>query len=732
MLLANPEVRLVTILGPGGIGKSSLARRAWAAAGDKFPGGTWWLELQDLSDTRMVFARLAQQLGIELSDAVDAVALLARRMSRGRSLLVLDNAEHLPELAAALDRLLAACAPLTLLLTSRVRTHSAHECLMPLSGLALPDEDSHDLEAASAFDAVRLFDQRARTAQRGFELGRHLRAVIGICAAVAGMPLAIELAASWVRLLPPDEIARELIGASGLLERDPAMRGQAARPQHHNMQAVLDHSWGLLAPLERRALAALSVFQGGFTRAAAQRVAAVPIPLLSSLVDKSLLAADDGGRFGLHPLVASYALQRLEEDAERVADIRSRHAEYFALHLAALAPHAIGDQRLLVAGVEAEFANCRAAWLHAVERQRAELVYAMVRALWSFFENRGRVREGIGLLRPALALPEHAPAASRALARLRQGLSLLHHRNGESHKGLELARSGVAAAEHCGDTEAYVGCVLNAGMCLWYEGHVQEARGWFERGLAIARERADRHCIAWALGNLGVCLDLLGESETANDCLTQALAGSRELGDEYNVGVHLNNLGSLHRDLEDWPAARQNYEDGLRHCTSCGIESLAAHLRLKLADLHYRCRQFEAAKVHLETVLVKSQDSGQRVVEWGAELGLARIEVDEARLGAALQRVQRVACAARLSSALSDLLAAAALYGEVRAARGDAMVAAQIWRMAPAHDFLFAPQRRRIERQLAALPIGHDVAAPALTLDEVLQQLEAEASARAG
>ena len=152
----------------------------------------------------------------------------------------------------------------------------------------------------------------------------------------------------------------------------------------------------------------------------------------------------------------------------------------------------------------------------------------------------------------------------------------------------------------------------------------------------------------------------------------------------------------------------------------------------EVVQLHYRCRQLEAASVEFEAAWVRGRESGLRVVEWSADLGLAQIEIDRATPRAALQRVQRVACAARLSSALSDLLAAAALYGEVRAARGDAMAAAQIWRMALAHDFLFAPQRRRIERQLAALPIGHDVAAPALTLDEVLQQLEAEASARAG
>ena len=215
----------------------------------------------------------------------------------------------------------------------------------------------------------------------------------------------------------------------------------------------------------------------------------------------------------------------------------------------------------------------------------------------------------------------------------------------------------------------------------------------------------------------------------ANNCLTQALFRSRELGDQYNVGVHLHNLGVMHSDLEDWPAARHHYEDGLRHCTTYGIESIAMHMRLNLAHLHYRCAKVKAAQAQYEGVLEMGRDSGLQIVEWGAELGLALIEIDAAALDAALQRVQRVVRSARLSASLNDVLAAATLYGDVRAARGDALSAAQIWRMALAQDMLFSSHRRRIERKLAALPIEPEAPAPALTLDEVLQQLEAEVSA---
>ena len=725
-MLARADCRLLTILGPGGIGKSSLARQALLRSGAMHAGGTVWVELQDLDATATVLARLAQQLGVELNDSRDPIEQLARRLSGERTLIVLDNAEHLTELPALLDRLLGAAISLCLLITSRARTHCADEWLLPLAGLAVPDEDSRDLEAASAFDAVRLFTARATAAQRGFLLAKHLGAVIDIAEAVAGMPLAIELAASWVRLLPPEQIARELHGSTDLLERDPAMRAEPARPEHRSMRAVLDRSWTLLAPRERDALAALSVFQGGFTRSAALRVATITLPLLSSLADKSLIATDADGRFGMHPLVAAFAARQLEEDPERVDQLCTRHAEFFALHLAALAPHAIGDQRLLVAGVDAEFVNCRVAWLCAVEQQRGDLVYAMVRALWSFFENRGRLREGIELLSPALALPEHGPAAQRALARLRHGLSMLHHRKGNAQEALEMARGGINDAEQCGDTEAYVGCVLNVGMCLWAGGRAQEARGYFERGLAIARARDDRHCIAWSLGNLGACLTTLGENELTLETLTLALAGSRELGDQYNVAVHLTNLGSLLRDMGQWAAARAHYEDGLRHCAAFGIESVAMYLRLNMGRVLLLGGEPAAARVHFEAALTQGRERGMGVVEWAAELGLARIEIGAHAVEPALQRLCRVVRSASEHASRAEIVAAATLYGDALAALVDASAAAQVWRTVLAQGVIDSVTERSIKAKLAALLISPQVAAatPSLSLEEVLHLLQ--------
>lgn len=725
-LFGRPECRLVTILGPGGIGKSSLARRVLVELGKLHAGGALWVELQDLEDATQVLARIALLAGIEINDAQDPVEPIGRRLGTTPILLVLDNAEHLAELPALIDRLLAAAPALRMLLSSRARLHSEHEWLLPLQGLAVPDDASRDIEAAGAFDAVRLFEARALAAQRSFRLDRHLPAVIDIAEAVGGMPLAIELAASWVRLLPAEEIARELRSSIDLLQRDPAARSQPARPQHESIRAVLEQAWQRMMPRERQALAVLSVFHGGFTRAAAQGVASVPLPLLSALADKSLIASDDAGRFAMHPLIAAYATQMRREEMGHAAEVRTSHSEHFARYLEALAPHAIGDQRVLVTGVTAEYANCRAAWQWAVQQQRIDLVYSLVRALWTFFEVRGRYVEGIALLSPALGLPEHLPGTARALTRLRHGLSMLHHRKGDTRQALSLARSGIVPGEHCGDTEAYVGCILNTAMCLWTDGHSRDARDFYERAVAVSKARLDRHCTLWSLGNLGTCLHSLGELDEAHEMLETALAGMRELGDRYNTAVNLNNLAGLLRDRRQLPAALAMFEEGLSHCREAGLASIGLYMALGSAKLQYRLGQIDQARPRLEALRSESREMGLLPVEWSADLYLVHVDIAKADWVAARRRLKRVAAIARAQGWQAESANAVDVYGDLLMGQGRAAQAAAAWQAARARGVLDAAAQLAIADKLAAPPShGAQREGPiALSFEELLTQIE--------
>jgi DNA-binding SARP family transcriptional activator/predicted ATPase/Tfp pilus assembly protein PilF len=707
LLLGQPDCRLITIVGPGGVGKSSLARRALAQAQPRFAGGAVWVELQDLDGIGTVPARLARQFGIDLKDAQDPVPQIAARLRGGRSLAVLDNAEHLADLPALLDRLLEAAPSLTVMLTSRVRMHSRHERLLPLEGLAVPDDESRDLEVAATFDAVRLFEARARAAQRGFALAPHLAAVIEIVDAVGGLPLAIELAASWVRLLPPAEIARDLRQSLAVLERDPAA-AVPARPEHGSVQAVLDRSWQLLAPREREAMAALSVFQGGFMRSAALAVADVPLPVLSSLVDKSFLTVDRQGRFGIHPLVAAYSAARAEGSAPGLETYRQRHADYFARALAELAPSGQADHTALVAAVDAEFANCLAAWRHACARRQAEPIAEMAPALGTYFDIRGRYSQGVAELRAALDLPAADPASQRAGARARSALAGLLHRKRDLDLGLTVALAGIELAEGCGERQALTNCLSYAGSCHSVLGRWDLARPYFERALAIAREDGDRLALAASLLNLGVCEKKDGRFDEALRLYSQSLALERELQRHAAVGRCLNNIGVLHMERNDWAQAREIMAQGLRHCEQYGLVALAPFLENGLGLACFELGQLDEAERHLGRARRRAREAEVKVVELNAAAFLARVAARRGRFDEARERFRAVAHEARQSDSIPDLLDVAMYYAELLRDTGRRIEAACAWHMVIAHPMAEAGVRGSCTRCLEELALTEE------------------------
>lgn len=695
--------RLVTLLGPGGVGKSTLARRALPGLAHRAAAEPLWIELVDLPDAAGLPAHVAQRLGLQVAgDELERA--LVRAWAASPRLVVLDNAEHLTDLAPRLDAWLDAAPGLLLLVTSRVRLGARHERLLPLGGLAVPDEASRDLEVASRFDAVRLFVLRAAAAQADFSLERDLGPVIEIVEAVAGMPLAIELAASWTRLLPTAEIARDLHGSIDLLERDPGAGRPAARADHVSMRAVLDRAWALLAPREREALAALSVFRGGCVAAAARAVAGVSMPILSSLVDKSLLGLGEEGRFDLHPLVGAYAAERLAATPGAAAPLELRHAEHLARELEALVPHATGDVRRLLRALDPELPNAQAAWRRALAAGRADLAARMVRTLWAWFENRGRQREGIALLEPGFALPPQGSAGRLLHARLHHGLSMLHHRAGDNVRALAVAESGITVAADCGDVEAAIGCVLNTGMCHYEMGAPEKARSLFERGVDMALQGGSPQCLAWARGNLGAALMDLGRREEADQQLRTALAGSRAVGDHYNTAVHQINLGVLLRDRSDLAGSRAMLEEARRYCTAHGLEMLGLYALNNLGHVARQAGDLEASASAYEDVLARSVRAGLQGMEWTTLASLAQLALAQGDADSARRRLREFVRPAHDAGATVMLAVAASIEGDCRRAAGDPTAAAAAWAAALGADRLPAVHRQRITAKLSALP----------------------------
>lgn len=702
---------LVTVTGPGGIGKTRLALAAAQAQRPLQPDGVWWIDLSALADAALVPDTVALALGLALERSTNVAARVRGALQPRQLLLVLDNAEHLDGLGALAAALRDAAPSLAVLVTSRRPLGVAGESLLALDGLALPDEHSRDAEAAQAFDAVRLFVQRAQAARPGFSLAEHLDAVLAIVDAVGGLPLALELAASWVRLLPPQAIADDLRGTLAVLQRDPAAAGAPARPEHASLQAVLDRSWQLLDAGERQALQALSVFEGGFTHAAAAAVAGIGLPVLAALGGKGLLRVDDEGRFDLHPLVAADAVRRLAADPERAAALRDRHAAHWAQTLAQRLAQSADDPRVIVAAGNADYANARSAWLHAVATRQHAAIEQLAGVWRVFFDTQGRYGEGAALLQGALQLPLDSPAAGHAVATVRGVLSMLLFRRQNLEQAIAVAEAGIALAEQTGARRALVACLLNAGSAHSILGQWRRSQPLFERALAIAQQDHERPEIAVALLNVGICAKKDGRADEALACYGRALALERELGRHAAAVRCLNNIGVIHMERNEWERTREHMAEGLRLCQQYALASLAPYLETGLGQALYELGRFDDAERHLRHVQATVPAAELPLVHMNVTINLGRVALRRHRLDEARPWFMAAARLALASETEADQLDFAMYWAEWLRDSGRPDDAARTWLAVVAHPRTEAGVRQGCEEGLATL--GLDAAARA-------------------
>jgi predicted ATPase/DNA-binding SARP family transcriptional activator len=395
-LLDDPACRLVTLVGPGGIGKTRLAVEVTAARQDRHRDDTVYVSFVGTSPARpeeaadLMLANLAAALGVSLAVPRDPLELLCDHLSGRELLLVLDNLEQLRDAAGVLAELLRRAPGVQVLVTSRRRLGLGVEWLVEVPGLPYPSAEAG--AEAAGYEAVQLFEERARLLRPSLladieEAGR-------ICRLVAGVPLAIELAARWVRSASPAAIADRLAGGLDLLQTS----SLDVERRHRSLRSVIDWSWQLLTDDERRVLARLSVFRGGFDLDAAAVVAGATLPLLAGLVDQSLVAVGEDGRYDMHELLRQYAAERLAGDPADEQATRERHAHYYAGLLPDPAEAAAGDE----GGLDAEVENLRAATDWLIGHADPAWLDAYLVRLWPLYRRRGWFREAQAVLTAAL------------------------------------------------------------------------------------------------------------------------------------------------------------------------------------------------------------------------------------------------------------------------------------------------------------------------------------------
>ena len=593
-LARRAEVRLVTLTGPGGVGKTRLAIAVAAGLLDDYTDGVWFVRLSRLTDPALVLPTVAATLGLKEAGDKTIADMLRDHLRERRLLLVLDNCEHVVTAMPEMASLLESCPALNVLATSRAALRLVGEHEYPVPPLGLPPtttgpDSTHAPERLTDYPATALFVERARAAQPAFALtAANTLAVAAICARLDGLPLAIELAAARVKLLPPPALSAQLERGLSLLSggaRDLAARQQAIR-------STIAWSENLLSAEERMLFRRLSVFAGGCTLAAARAVCAAPAgtdPLrtdlldgLGALVDHSLVhqREEDGEpRFGMLHVVREYALTRLQTSGE-AETLRRDHA----VHMAALAeraePELSGpEQGAWLNRLERERDNLRAALAWATERSEAETGLRLVGALGRFWLARGHLREGRawaeGLLRlvatPAVGSTSSGtagtiggvPAQVRAGALIAGGS--LAFRQEDSVAAVRWLEEGAALARAAGDPRATITALSALGLLAHMRGGDWErAVVYFEESLELSRKLGDQWRIAVALGNLGDTLARLGHLERAAETFSEALARARQAGDPGAIHICLLNLGWVMRLRGEPAQAEALQREGLK------------------------------------------------------------------------------------------------------------------------------------------------------------------------
>ena len=631
-LLERKDCRLLTVTGPGGVGKSSLAKRALRRVERRFANGAYWIALDDLQDVAQVIARLAAELEVAPAASRPPLALVTEHLAAREALVVLDNAEHLAELPRLVERLLEQAPRLRICATSRVRLGTRAEWLLPLTGLAVPRLQASADEVLTCA-AAQLFASAAQEVRPDFDAAREAQAIGAVVRATGGLPLAILLAANWVRLLPVAEIGAELARSLDVLES--ADEGEE-RPEHRSVRATFEQSWQRLSVREQRALGALAVFAGSFSREAAREVAGAALPLLAALADKSLLELHGGVRCSLHPLIRQFARETL--DAESLAGAQARHARYFHRRLAQLERAAQAADQAALDEIAVDLENFRQAWRWAIANRVTEPVAGSATALKEYFNVRGRVAEGLELLGEARSFAnESAPACGAVVL---SAIAQMDYRLSRLDEATAAARQGIRLARLAGNRAALVRCLSVLGTCLYQQGRNEEAKRLLQQAARQAGTSGDTRGAALAIHNLALVEQALGNHSRAAALMHEWLTSQREQGEWLRVAMGLSNLAYVYQAMGEWDLAQRCLEEGLAQCEAHDLVLPRPPLLANLAHNHAASGKLDDAERVCHELVDEARGKGLVDVEATALNQLVRIEILRGDLAKARARLR--------------------------------------------------------------------------------------------
>lgn len=588
-LLRRGDVRLVTLTGTGGTGKTRLAQASAGELAADFPDGVFFIELAPVNSAESVIPAIAQTLGVKESGGKSLPDALKNFLRERRILLVLDNFEQILSAAPLVREILETAGFLKILVTSRAALQLSIEREFLVMPLALPPLNAafSNVELTE-YAAVALFLARARIAKPGFGLtGENAPAVAAICRRLDGLPLAIELAAARIKLLSPQAILARLETSLKLLTGG----AKNLSPRRQTMRGAIEWSYDLLDEDEKKLFCRLAVFAGGFSVETAESICEnaelhitdsessetekpqskiETLDGITSLLEKNLLAAresaDGEARLRMLEVVREFASECLEQNLEAKI-LRQIHARYFRSLAEEADPHLTGEQAVeWLRKLETEHDNFRAAlrWSLENDSETATRTAAALRYLWICHSH---LTEGCGWLKAALEQSDNAPTEVRF--KLLYGLAILLRVQGEYEAARKLYQRALEEGKEANDRRQIALSSSGLGTILQLQGEYEAARKYFADGLAISRGLNDDYSIAYALLCLGIVVGIDGKPAEARKLLEESLSILRRIGSKESVSNNLNNLGAVAFDEGDYEAAQTYFAEGLE--LSCEV-----------------------------------------------------------------------------------------------------------------------------------------------------------------
>ncbi len=623
--IISPDNRLITLIGPGGIGKTRFAIEIAYQLVGILADGVFFVSLVTAQNPEQIVQLIAESIGFIFSDQFNPQKQLMDHLRDKQLLLVLDNFEHLlanSRNTLLLDKIINQVPQTTFLVTSREQLNLHQERIFALPGLSYPQEIKVPLEEITSYDALNLFVRQALRKQQNFLLDEtNLHTVIRICRTLEGLPLGVELAAAAICEQGYEAVARKIENDLDALATSTAN----IQPRHRSLHAAFEVSWELLPQRQQIILSRLSVFPDGFDHIAAKAISGASAAELSSLAAKSLLRVDKFNRFSFHEAIRHFVSKK-PISTENFVEVRERHALFYVSFLAGKNNLLQSDgQTAALADIQSEYGNVHLAWNWLIDHQRAAEMICCMDSLYQFFNIQSYLEEGIQWFQQALknignkidnslvlgmllsrlgSLAYHARKKDLMFQSLLRSQELLRKANAGQelafcwfHLGWAYQREkDFITAQHYAENSLeyfqHAGDVLGQSQALTLLGSIQnrqgsnpEAKNFFDKALILCRRSGNQRLLITILNRLGDLACYAGEYQAAIEQFSECLEISERLNDRYNQAILLNNMGTIYHVWKDYPQAQSCYQKSLVLCREIGDQDGIALALNNLGEL---------------------------------------------------------------------------------------------------------------------------------------------------